>query len=342
MTFSGPQNIPYHGALQPLDVAAARTRDGWICLANPLAPEGRLGWEERPGFSKLRHQSWLWRRHGALAVACRRTNPRPVLIREFSSIPLLLWAPRFLSMRRRLYFLVNHNLQWAVSESAERLAWRMLQRMGFRMVFFETRDLPLPTSYGLAHSRHGTIPFPMAARAAATASRRAIPGSLPLVGVAGHARAEKDQAALVETLIAAGRGKWRVAVGASNPAAYPSSLREAGVSVRATMSAAEYESFLRDCDAIVIAPRECRYRYRPSGVLADALSVGTPGVAPDFPLFRSQLSVPCDVGEVFSRPEDLSGAVERALSRRVAGEYDFEKYRAARSPEAIARALDDL
>ncbi len=332
----------FHNALRPLEEAAARTRSGWICLANPLAPAGRLGWEERPGGAKLRHQAWVWRRHGALAAACRRTGTRPVLIREFSSLPLLLWAPVFFPMRRRLHFVVNHNLQWAVSEGVERFAWRMLQRLGFRMVFFETRDLSLPPSYGLAHSRNGVIPFPVAAQPAGSVSRRAAPSGLPCVGVAGHLRPEKGQDVLVETLVAAGREKWRVAIGTPDPAALSPALREAGVEVRNTSSAADYQGFLWDCDVIALAPREDRYRFRPSGVLADALSAGTPGVAPDYPLFRSQLTVPCAVGEVFARIEDLPGVLDRALARRAAGEYDFNTYRVARSPEAIARALDEL
>lgn len=334
--------IPYHGALRPLEEAAALTRSGWICLANPLAPPGRLGWEERPGGAKRCHQAWLWRQHGALATACRRTGSRPVLIREFSSLPLLLWAPVFFPLRRRLHFVVNHNLQWAVSEGAERFAWRMLQRLGFRMFFFETRNLDLPPSYGLAHPRHGVIPFPVAVRPAGSASRRATPAGLPWVGVAGHARPEKAQETLVESLVAAGRGKWRVAVGTPEPAACSPALREAGVEVRNTAGASDYECFLRDCAAIALAPREDRYRFRPSGVLADALSAGTPGVAPDFPLFRSQLTAPGAVGEVFNRADDLPTAVSRALSRRAAGEYDFDAYRAARSPAAIARALDEI
>ena len=332
----------FHHALKPLEEAAVLTRSGMVCLANPLAPEGASGWEERPGLAKLRHQFWLWWRHGALAVACARAGARRVLIREFSNLPLLLWAPVFFPMRRRLHFVVNHNLQWAVSEGAERFAWRMLQRLGFRMVFFETRDLSLPSFFQLDHPRHCVIPHPVAPPSDAVGFRRAAPNTLPRVGVAGYARPEKEQRALIETLVAAGQGKWRVAVGTPDPTAHPPTLREAGVEVRTTASVAEYESFLRDCDVIALAPREGRYRFRPSGVLADAVSAGTPVVAPDFPLFRSQLRAPCAVGEIFSRPEELPAVVERALVRRAAGGYDFDAHRAARSPEAIARALDEI
>ncbi len=338
----GMASNDFHNALRPLEEAAGLTRSPMVCLANSLAPEGQLGWEERPGLAKLRHQLWLWWRHGLLAVACARAGARRVLIREFSNLPLLLWAPVFFPMRRRLYFVVNHNLQWAVSYGIERVAWRMLQRMGFRMVFFETRDLSLPSFFQLNHPRHCAIPHPVAPPSDVVGSRRAAPNTLSLVGIAGHARPEKEQRALIETLVAAGRGKWRVALGASSPDIYVAALRDSGVDVRDTAGGAEYQSFLRDCDAIVIAPRESRYRFRPSGVLADAVSAGTPAVAPDFPLFRSQLSVPCDVGEIFSRPEDLPAAVERALTRRAAGGYDFAAHCAARSPAAIARILDEL
>jgi uncharacterized protein YbcV (DUF1398 family) len=46
------------------------------------------------------------------------------------------------------------------------------------------------------------------------------------------------------------------------------------------------------------------------------------------------------VGEGFDPAADMAEAIERALARAAAGEYDFESYRAARCPAAVARRLD--
>ena len=56
----GMDSNDFHNALRPLEEAAVLTRSGMVCLANPLAPEGASGWDERPGLAKLRHQFWLW------------------------------------------------------------------------------------------------------------------------------------------------------------------------------------------------------------------------------------------------------------------------------------------
>lgn len=320
-----------------MSAAALRTRCGMLCVPNPLSDDGGLGWAEGARLAAVRHKTLLLRRHFALARTCRRLGDRSILVREFSTIPLLLAAPLFLPLRPRVRFLVNHNLQWAVRGGAERWAWCALQRLGFRMVFFETTDLNLPPAYGLARSVHGAIPFPVPAQAPGLRSPRA-PGALPRIGIAGHRRPEKDMASLMARLAEAGRGRWRIAVGLPNPETAGPSPAE----THNTSSPEAYRAFLRGCDVIVLAPREDAYRYRPSGVLADAVGEGTPVVAPGYPLFRGQLSWPCAVGEVFERAEELPMAVERALARSAAGKYDFAAYRAARGPEALAEVLDEM
>jgi hypothetical protein len=332
-----PSENTFHAALRPLEAAASLTRRGMTCVPNPLSTEGGLGWAEGARLAAVRHKILLLRRHFALARTCRRLGERPILVREFSTIPLLLAAPLFLPLRPRVRFLVNHNLQWAVRGGAERGAWRALQRLGFRMLFFETTGLGLPRGYGLDRPGHGVIPFPVPARPSGIRATCA-PGTLPRIGIAGHRRPEKDMAALMARLAAAGRGRWRVVVGSPDP----EPTGEAGMEWIDTSSPEAYRTFLRGCDVIVLAPRADAYQYRPSGVLADAVSEGTPVVAPDFPLFRRQLTWPCAVGEVVGRPEDLPASIECALARSAADEYDFAAYRDARGPEALARTLDEL
>jgi hypothetical protein len=332
-----PSENSFHAALRPLSAAALRTRCGMVCVPNPLSDDGGLGWAEGARWAAVRHKALLLRRHLVLARTCRRLGDRPILVREFSTIPLLLAAPLFLPLRPRVRFLVNHNLQWAVCGGAERWAWRVLQRLGFRMVFFETTDLNLPPAYGLARSGHGAIPFPIPARSSGNRPSRA-PGTLPRIGIAGHRRPEKNMEKLQTQLLDAGCGRWRVAIGSPDPGGGVA----AGLEWTDTSSPAAYREFLRGCDVLVLAPREDAYRYRPSGVLADAVAEGTPVVAPGFPLFHRQLSWPCAVGEVFERPEDLPMAIERAMAGSAAGAYDFAAHRAARGAEALARRLDEL
>jgi len=201
----------FHGSLAPLAEAAARTRLGVVCVSIPLSPDGALGWPGR-GPAAVRHRAILLARHLRFAVAVRRAPARPTLVREFSTIPLLWAATRLWTRRASLRFVVNHNLQWALNENAERVAFRWLDRLGFRFVFFEARPADALTRAGLRPDRHFDLPHPTSG---APAVRPPV-GDIPRVGLIGHYRPEKGMDEALGVLLSGAAGRWRAAVGVPN------------------------------------------------------------------------------------------------------------------------------
>jgi len=338
----------YHQALEPLAEAAARTRRGVICLPVPLAPAGGLGWAERWGAGALRHKAFVLAQHGRLVrrIAATRGAGRPVLVREFSTVPLWLVAGALRRDRDRLLFVVNHNLQWALHGRTEARAFRRLDRAGFRFAFFETLDTPARRNWGFDPARHAALRFPVADRPADAPPLPPL-RDRPLVGLAGHFRAEKGMADAIAALAREPRLRGRLAVGVPNPAEFLRARSAAPADalplrIEDTAGDAGFHAFLARCAVVVLNYDPRTYAWRPSGLLADCAAAGTPVVIPDLPVQREQLTWPTPVGEVFQDLDDLPRAVFQALETGAAGGYDFDAYRRARGVATTAAVLDEI
>jgi len=336
----------FHQALEVLQAAAQRTRTGVVCLAVPLAPEGRLGWSEQVDLGAARHKAFVLAQH--LRLVRRAKLPlrsgHPVLVREFSTLPLWLVAPALYRWRSRLLFVVNHNLQWALNQRSEAWAFRRLHRAGFRFAFFETMEAPVLREWGFERSQHVILRHPVPdirGRIAASASDR------PFIGLAGHFRPEKGMIEALRVLDGEPKLRERIAIGLPNP---PEFLRAYGAGRKAvqtprlfhTASDEDFRAFLARCGVIVLNYAARDYAWRPSGLMADCAAAGTPVVIPDLPVQREQLQWPTPIGEVFQELEELPRAVFQALEKGAWGGYGFDAYRAARGIAATAAALDAI
>ena len=316
----------YHSSLRPLEEACRLAQSDWLCVRNPL-----VGWS--------REGSILWKarvmlRHVALVARCwGAARHRQILVREFSTIPLLLVFPFLWSLRKKTFFLMHHNLQWADRRPAERFALAMLARLGAQWALFETQDLPdlrlfrIPSALNLVLPHPVSLPMPRQD----SAPRR------PLIGVVGYYRPEKGMEDLLR-LLAESFVDCEVVAGVPNPEA----LSHLSIRVVDTSSDEAYRRLLGRCDVLVQNGAEESYFYRASGPIADAASCRTAVVAPDFPVISHQLTSPVPVGEVFSTLGDGLESLRRAVEKSRAGQYDFETYCAARSARSLAERLDDF
>jgi len=300
----------YHAVLAPLEGACRLA--GWGFLTCPLTG-GRL---------------MILFRHVSLIFNLYKIRRRRILLREFSTVPLLAVWPLLWPLRKRLFFLVHHNLQWAERQWTERCCLNLLLRLGLRCAFLER----VPPGFGKGPARHLALPFPMPE---VTLAERGPAEAVPVIGVAGWYRAEKGMDELI-SLLQEQLPEFRLLVGIPNP--------EAAEHLSAlTVNTAAKEDYLRmlaRCDVLVQNGARESYFHRASGPAADAVACSTAVVAPDFPLLRSQLRTPVPVGEVFDGLENLPAAVRVAVEKARAGAYDFEAYREARSARALARVLD--
>jgi glycosyltransferase involved in cell wall biosynthesis len=307
----------YHPSLRPVEEACRLAKSGWVYVPNPLIGWGREG--------QLIWKAGVLLRHLALVVHCWRAARSPhILVREFSTIPLLLVFPMLWPLRRKLLFFIHHNLQWAVRNSAERFALRLLARLGTQWAMYEVQPDRMEVDVTVLH------PVPGRTAGEKSASR-------PVIGVAGYYRPEKGMDTLLRRLTEY-FPDCEIVAGVPNPDA----VKIPGVRVVDTASPEDYRAMLSRCDVLVQNGEHDSYFYRASGPLADAAASGAAVVVPDFPLLRHQALFPVPVGEVFGSPDGMPEAVKRAVAKALAGQYDFQTYCEARSAQAVADRLDEF
>ena len=268
----------------------------------------------------------------------RRRDHDLVLVREFLTVPLLPVWLLIWPLRRRVAFLLNHNLQEAHRRPLERLVLRLLAGSGCRFGCLETTEGCRAIGLSTTPDRLLVLPHPLEL----TVPRRARRDRRPVVGVVGEMRGEKGVEPLLEVLAAeraAGRLQADLLLGCPDPAA-AGRWRSAGFEVIGTARGSDYLAALDRCDVVVINYRRERYCWRASGVAADALSRRAAVVCPDLPVMRHQLSWPAPVGALFTSLDQVAPAIGRALDLR--GELDaaLETHAAARGVSALAARLD--
>jgi len=333
----------YHPSLRPLEEACRLAESDWICLRNPLVGFG----ERRSLIGKLLWKGAVMLRHAALVFRCWAVCSHPhILIREFSTWPLLLVFPLLLPLRRKLFFVIHHNLQWAASSRIERAGFTALARLGARWVLFETQELAGLEALDIPSGQNLVLPHPVLESGvspiilASPENTKIIgltPPARPVIGVAGYNRPEKGSGELLK-LLAECFPDCELMLGTANPETI--SGLPGVVQIVDTASDEAYSRMLAQCDVLVQNSASNRYFYRVSGPVADAAACGTAVIAPDFPLLQHQITSPVPVGEVFQRLEKMPQAVQTAIESARAGKYDFAAYCAARSAQALAECLD--
>jgi glycosyltransferase involved in cell wall biosynthesis len=327
-----------HRALRPLIEAAAQTHVKAAVLPVPMLWKA---WPWLPGWLEVPVKAVLFLVPHARLVGrlWRRRDHDLILVREFLTALLLFVWPLIWPLRRRVYFLMNHNLQEAHRRRLERSVLRLLYRTGCRFACFETTAGCAEIGIVPDAERLLVLPHPLAG---AIVTRPATAAGQPVVGVIGAVRAEKGSEAILEALRRLrqqGRLPVRLVLGC--PEAKVRAIWQGrGFEVIDTSSRAAYLAALDLCDVVVLNYQRDRYLYRPSGVAADALSRGAAVVCPDYPLMRLQLSAPATVGAVFGGLDDLPAATMRALALRPTLGDALSAHQRARDPAALARLLD--
>ena len=340
----------FHKAMRPVNEACLLAKSGWVCLSNPL-----VGWGEE---GMIRWKLGILLRHIALVFRCLEKVAAPhILVREFSSVPLLLVFSFLWPMRKKLLFMLHQNIQWAAQRKSEHLALVALSKMGARWAVLETQDFQGLEKFNIPSDQNLVLSHPVQKSPPAEGCPKGGVGSFlhsppregcpkggvgsPVIGVVGYYRPEKGMDELVETLKKMNGGRdtrlptFGILLGVPNPEA----VRHLDVEVVDTSTEEAYRELISQCDVLVFNQRSDGYFYRASGPIADAAACGTAVVAPDFPMLGKQVA---GIGEVFQSLEKMPEAVRRAIEKMRNGEYDFETYCAARSAQAIAKLLDDF
>ena len=315
----------YHKSLRPLEEACRLA--GWQLLTCPLTG-GKL---------------MILLRHLSLVFKIYKIRDQRILVREFSNLPLLLVFPLLWPLRKKIYFLINHNLQWAMRDPLERFGLTLLAKIGARWGLFETQSFQGVENFGIPSERNLVLPHPVSTvgRTLLSAQKKE---AVPVIGVAGDYRPEKGIDELIGLLkkINGRRDSRLPMVGILLGVPNPEAAAHLDVETVCTDSDEAYFEMISRCDVLVQNGAAGSYFYRASGPVADAAACGTAVVVPDFPMLGKQAA---GIGEVFQTLETgsagrpLPEAIRTAVEKAQAGRYDFDAYCAARSPQALAEIL---
>lgn len=309
----------YHQSLRPLQEACRQA--GWACLTCPLTG-GRFR---------------ILLRHVSLIFKIYKIRDQRILLREFSTLPLLLVFPLLRPFRKRIWFLINHNLQWAARSLPERIGLRLLARLGAQWALFETQDFPTFGKFRIPAANNLVLPHPVLKSPPLEGCPKGGEGS-PVIGIAGYYRSEKGIDELIGLLKKTDgcRDSRLPNLGILLGVPNPEDAAHLDVETVSTAAQADYFAMIARCDVLVFNHSRDSYFYRASGPVADAAACGTAVLVPDFPILGKQVA---GIGEVFQSLENLPQALEAAVEKARAGQYDFDGYCRARSVEALAERL---
>jgi len=336
--------IDYHGCLNALGEACNAAQADIILIPNPL--EGiRIG-RFSPGspVSLYLWKSGIFIRHLILVFRIwGSVRRRFILVREFSNIPMFLTGLLVLPLRKKLLLTVNHNLQWAVRSRLERAAFRLLDWLGFRFVFFETMDLDAVQVLKVNKKRHWVIPLPVTDN---LETRPETENRAPhTVGIIGHYRSEKGIDSVLDVILES-NPNYRLILGIPNMVFFRKNSRYgknvSGFELRDTSSPDVYRATLKACDIIVLCYTPEGYMYRPSGIVADAASCGTAVLSPCYPVLKHQVSYPAAIGSVYSKKEEIPQCIQQMLDHIEEFKNAFAPYAYARNAAALAGLFDKL
>ena len=327
-----------HAGLAPLVEAQHLTRHRVAVVRCEMHWE--RPWRIRAAELAAKVVVFLWAHLRLTRELWRRRDHDLLVVREFlTQIVILVW-PLLWPLRRKLFVLVNHNLQEAHRKPLERAILRALWRTGFNLACLETTLGFVEIGIVPDERRFLVLPHPIAPLAPPRAPE---PGP-PVVGVVGEMRAEKGTAGILDVLAAigaAGRLDIRPLLGCPDR-----EVRDAwaqrGFLVADTTAPEAYAAALARCDVVVLNYVRERYHYRASGVAADALARRSAVVCPDFPVMRRQLLEPAAVGATFATLDGLEAAIGEALALRPQLDAALARHEQARSARAVAALYDAM
>lgn len=333
--------IDYHGALEPLK-EACRLATADILLIDDLLQiprPARLS-PDATVYVLLRKIAVAWRHLQLVFRVLRLKKDQHMLIREFSNAPLALIFPLIHPWRARLFFIVNHNLQWTVTRTAEKAAFRLLGRMGCRFVFFEQIPEEALRGLGMELKRCFSLPHPVPG----AGRSRARSGGIKKIGVIGQFRAEKGMNELLRQLEPLS-SEYDITVGVPNVEEFKKKAKSGGdtwFEIKDTSRSDAYWNVLSECDAVVLNHPAAGYQFRASGLIADAAASRVPAVVRSLPVLESQISRPVRIGESFTDLNGLEDVLKKMNQNLCNGAYRFDEYIQARSAATLAEMLSAI
>jgi hypothetical protein len=263
-----------------------------------------------------------------------------IVVQGFRTNMLALAMLGLWPFRRKLLFIIHHNLQWAHVRPHERIL-KLLFRMGLQFGLLEGEDGVAELGVKPHERRLVVLPLPVQLPHSLPRARR-LPVKPTEIGVIGRDLREKNTDDLLRLLVrwrSQGQLQGRIILASDNMKLLQDWESEHVLAIN-TSKYDDYLKALARCDVALLSYDRNYYYYRSSGIINDAASLGTAVVCPNFPVFRRQVTEPVRVGALFDTTAGILPAISLALEVARTEPGNFELWAKHRRPEEFSRRID--
>ncbi len=252
---------------------------------------------------------------------------------------------------KNVYVLTHHNVQQAFQSWMMRILLKIYHSLGYKFIVNETASMLIKIGFSdRESSQHLSLLHPAARVDTSIVLARSSEeirqlncreGKKRKIGIVGKIRQGKQFGKTLDVLLKLqDRLDFLIIIGTDDFSQF-SQINSDNVKLLDTSTKDNYFSVLALCDIIVLNYEESKYRYRCSGVAADAIGTRTYVVCPNFPMMSNQLNYPDRVGILYNDESELERAIEQALQLAPTGENAaFESHYVERSIEKLAIGFD--
>ena len=274
----------------------------------------------------------------------RHRSAELIVVKGFRTSLLLVAMLGLRPFRKRLLFIVHHNLQFAHTRA---LGWtfKLLCRLGAQLAFLEGDEGLVELGIEKNDRQFVVLPLPLPVATSGLLEMRRRRLDRPLeIGIIGRDLREKNTDELLQHLLrlqCAGQLPGRLFL-ASDNAGLLATWADKGIPTVGTRNYGNYLAALARADVVIFNYARHFYFYRSSGVINDAASLGTAVVCPDYPIFRRQVTEPARIGSLFATEKDILPALHEALHIVRLESGNFDLWARARSAAEFSRRIDEF
>lgn len=243
----------------------------------------------------------------------------PYVVTEFSNWMVFIFSPVLFLFRKNVFFVINHN---ATSKGRFSYILKILLLLDFHFILFDGGKIVKMLSIPKKMNLHTPL-FPIDNVRFQKYSPIIIKSEINVVkvGLVGNFNSSKtnydDMSQCLHQLTS--NSNVQVLFGLrGKDIDLENFLSKFGVGYVYTSTSEDYSKFLSNIDiGVILALRE-KYFYRNSGTIMDMAACGVNVVCPDYPVFRSQIEIPSQIGVCYNNIGDVNEAVNEVINN-----FDF-------------------
>jgi hypothetical protein len=227
-----------------------------------------------------------------LSVYLCYSSKKKFICREFSNICLIIFLPFFYFNKKNIYFNVNHNFK----NKNLFLKYSFLSIFSFKFIFFDSTYIQDKNIkfINLNFPIYNYIPF-----------KNINSENLLRIGILGDLSNSYNTNNLNIFLSSFKNKNYNIQLGIKYTNNFTSINFNKQINLINTKSEIDYISFLDNIDILIFLADYNSYLYRHSGTIMDSISRRIIVFAPNYFVFKSQLTIPVQVGHLYNNIEDI-------------------------------------